>query len=651
MNYAIVGTAGHVDHGKTELTRALTGVQTDRLKEEQQRGISIKLGFAPLTLPNGQKVGLVDVPGHEKFIKQMLAGAAGMDLVLLIVGADEGVMPQTREHLEILRLLQIRDVIVVVTKKDLVDEEWLELVTEDIREYLEATPYASAPLMAVSAYTGDGIDELKKVLMDTLENIDGKSGGGKPRLPVDRVFSITGFGTVVTGTLWSGQIHRGDSLMILPRGTKTRVRNIQVHGANVDTAYAGQRVALNITDVETGQIPHGSVIVPEGTLSSAYRIDMEFLLLPGKKKMGNRERVRVHVGTSEVLGRLILLDREELEPGQSALVQVLLENPLVAARRDRAVLRSYSPMVTIGGGTILDPNPDKHRRFDNAVLERLRTRLTGGPDDLILQALGGISALTPRDLSGKTGLTEEETNRWVASMEEQNEVRSIGGHIVSAEGVSQWKNQVMNSIEKFQVTYPLRRGMSREELRSKHFSGVPSRFFQGFLEMLTREELLDVEGSFVFVRGFTPVPSPEQNKEIRDVLERFESGGFTPPEPEELREQLGVQTGEYILYLLGRGELVKINEQILFSRNAYQQAVTRILQFLEEQGELKLADARDLLDSSRKYVLPLLEHLDSLRVTSRNGDVRLEGPRAAGAREAGGGILNAGGNGDNGQEG
>ena len=424
--------------------------------------------------------------------------------------------------------------------------------------------------------------------------------------------------------------------MILPKGTKTRVRNIQVHGTNVDTAHAGQRVALNITDVETGQIPHGSVIVPEGTLLPAYRIDMDFLLLPGKKKMGNRERVRVHVGTSEVLGRLILLDREELEPGQSGLVQVLLENPLVAARRDRAVLRSYSPMVTIGGGTILDPNPDKHRRLDNAVLERLRTRLSGGPDDLILQALEGTTALTHRELSGKTGLTEEETTRWVASMEEQNEVRNIGGHVVSAQGVAQWKNQVMNSIEKFQETYPLRRGMSREELRSRHFSGVASRFFQGFLDMLIQEGLLDAEGSSVYFRGFLPLPSPEQNKGIQEVQEHFEKGGFTPPEPEELRQQFGAQTGEYIQFLLGKGELVKINEQILFSRSAYQQAVNMILQFLEEQGELKLADARDLLNSSRKYVLPLLEHLDSLRVTRRNGDVRLAGPRAAGARQAGG---------------
>ncbi|QRN85126.1 selenocysteine-specific translation elongation factor [Clostridia bacterium] len=621
MNYVIVGTAGHVDHGKTELTRALTGVDSDRLKEEKERGISIKLGFAPFMLDNGQKVGLVDVPGHEKFVKQMLAGAAGMDLVLLVIAADEGLMPQTKEHIDILQLLGVEQAIVVISKKDLVEEDWLELVEEDIKEYLADTSYSTAPSIAVSAYTGENIEKLKLLLQEEIEKIDRKSSAGKPKLPIDRVFSIKGFGTVVTGTLWSGQIDQGDQLLIMPKGLKVRARNIQVHGENKDSAYAGQRVAINVTDVEVKDIEHGSILVAEGMLTPSYRLDIELKLLKNQKETAHRTRVHLHVGTAEVLARIYLLDRETLMPGETALVQLQCEVPVVASRGDRVVIRTYSPTVTMGGGEVIDPNPPKHKRFEKEVIESLKLKLEGSPEDLLLQFLTQHSACRLKELENGVSLNNEELKNMIHSLVQEKKIVILSDQYISYEEKCAKTGELNHLLASYQEEYPLRPGISKEEVRSRLFDGYSTKAYNALLAMLMGEGSLSGEENYLHTPEFLPQPNQEERKAIDRLREAFDKGGFLPPDPLELIN--GKNEKEYYLYLLGQKELIKITEEIVFSAQAYEQAVERIIDFLETHGSLTLADARDLLQSSRKYVLPLLEHLDEKKVTKRIEDKRV----------------------------
>lgn len=621
MNYVIVGTAGHVDHGKTELTRALTGVDSDRLKEEKERGISIKLGFAPFTLENGQKVGLVDVPGHEKFVKQMLAGAAGMDLVLLVIAADEGLMPQTKEHIDILQLLGVERAIVVISKKDLVEEDWLDLVEEDVKEYLSDTSYHDAPCIAVSAYTGDNIDELRRMLQQEIEKIDRKSSVGNPKLPIDRVFSIKGFGTVVTGTLWSGQIDQGDQLMIMPKGLKVRARNIQVHGENKENAYAGQRVAINVTDVEVKDIDHGSILVAEGMLTPSYRLDIELKLLSNQKETAHRTRVHLHVGTAEVLARIYLLDRENLMPGETALVQLQCEVPVVATRGDRVVIRTYSPTVTMGGGKVIDPNPPKHKRFKNEVIEALKLKLEGSPEDLLLQFLEQHSACRLKELEKGLSLVGEELKNLISSLLHEKRIVMLADQYISHVEKSAKIVELNRLLASYQGEYPLRAGISKEEVRSRLFEGYSTKAYNAFLAILVEEGEVSGEENYLHTPDFAPRPNEEERKAIDQLREAFNKGGFLPPDPLELIK--GKKEKEYYLYLLGQQELVKITEEIVFSAQAYQKASDMITEFLKNQGSLTLADARDLLQSSRKYVLPLLEHLDEKRVTKRIEDKRV----------------------------
>jgi len=483
-------------------------------------------------------------------------------------------------------------------------------------------------MVAVSAVTGEGIADLRNLLMKELAGLPGRVSSGKPRLPVDRVFSITGFGTVVTGTLWSGTIRQGETLMIMPDGIRTRVRGIQVHGESRQEVQAGQRVALNITDVEVRQITRGSVLVPAGTLEPTFRLDMELYLLPGKKELKQRDRVRVHVGTSEVLGRVYLLDRETLQPGERAMAQIRLESQLVVSRQDRVVIRSYSPMDTIGGGPVLDPLPPRHKRFDKEVLERLATRLSGGPGDLILQKLGGAAAFAVKEIQSGTGLTDEETSRTLTELLEEGEILLLGDQYIRREGAGILREQLQDALQSFHRNYPLRPGLSREEVRSRFFQGYSTRFFNRFLETMEEDGLLLARQSFLAAAGFLPEPSEEQMREIRTMEEAFRQGGFLPPDPAELLAASGKDAAEYYLYLLGQQKLMKINEQIVFATEYYNRARRILIGFLLEKGELKLGDARDLLDSSRKYVLPLLEHFDGLKITRRTGETRIPGPLA-----------------------
>lgn len=630
MDYIIVGTAGHVDHGKTVLVKALTGVDTDRLKEEKERGISIELGFAPLTLPSGRQLGLVDVPGHERFIRQMLAGVGGMDLVMLVVAADEGVMPQTREHLAIIDLLRVKKGIIVITKIDLVEADWLELVREEVRQAVKGTVLADAPLVAVSAFTGEGIEELRQQLETLAAATPPRPAAGRVRLPIDRVFTVTGFGTVVTGTLWSGSIKVGDELEIQPEGLKTRARNLQVHGHPVKEARAGQRVAVNLAGIETGAIHRGSSLLTPGFLKPTLRIDASFKLLAGARPLANRSRVHFYLGTSEALGRVVLLDRDELTGGEEALLQLLMEEPVVANREDRFILRSYSPMETIGGGLIIDPLPPRHRRFQPEVLVSLQRRLEGSPEKILAQVVREHRyGLDWHEAAARASLPLEETRALLQDMARSGQVVLLAGdndfYVVDAGRYQNWWQEVARALADFHRRYPLRAGLTREELRSRYFSLLPARVFQALLENWDREGRIQLAANTVSLAGFTPRISAEQERLARSLEEKYRTFGWQPPTYKELLEAYNLppaELEELLHYLVRKGVLVKISEEFYWHREALDTAREAIKK-LGANGPFGLAEARDALGSSRKYVLPLLEYLDQVRFTRRIGDKRV----------------------------
>ncbi|NPV26801.1 MAG: selenocysteine-specific translation elongation factor [Firmicutes bacterium] len=633
MKHIIIGTAGHVDHGKTTLVRAMTGVDTDRLKEEKERGISIELGFAPLTLPSGQRAGLVDVPGHERFIKHMLAGVAGIDLVLLVIAADEGVMPQTREHLDIVQLLNVKKGIVVITKKDLVEEDWLYLVEEEVREALKDTFLAEAPMIAVSAVTGEGLSELLHIIDRLVADVTEKAVDGKTRLPIDRVFSIAGFGTVVTGTLFSGQLKVGDPVEILPEGISTRVRTLQVHGHKVDRAVAGQRVAVNLASVETSELARGSVLLEPNYLSSSFRVDAHLELLRHlAAPLKNLARIRFHQGTKEALGRVVLLDRDELAPGESSYVQLVMEEPVVVARYDRFVIRSYSPMVTIGGGTVIDPNPPKRKRFREDVLRALATQEQGTPIELVNQHL-----LTTRPpiisvslLTEKLGLQTEIIKNALRELVESGQAVLINvdgsEHAIHQQVLDNWWSEVQSLLANYHHEYPLRTGLPREELRSKKFGAVPAKTFNALLQFWEERGLVRATGRNVSLAGHQPAPQGKMAQALEHVLVRYRVGGFQPPDWSEMVQDCALsnsESEELLNYCLEQGLLVKVSEDTFFASTAIEEAKRKLTQFLKDHGAIQIGEVRDLLETSRRYVLPLMEYFDREKFTRRVGDKRV----------------------------
>lgn len=631
MDYLIIGTAGHVDHGKTMLVKALTGVDTDRLKEEKERGISIELGFASLTLPGGRRAGIVDVPGHERFIKNMLAGVGGIDLVLLVIAADEGVMPQTKEHMDIITLLQVKQGVVVLTKIDLVDEEWLALVREEVAGFLKGTALEGAPVVEVSTLTGQGLNELVQAIDRVAAAVRPKPATGQIRLPVDRVFSVTGFGTVVTGTLWSGILKTGDVLEIMPRGITTRVRSLQVHGQKVEEARAGQRVAVNLTGVEVEDVPRGSVLAAPGSLTPSYRLDVRLLLLPEARPLKHRARVRLHLGTAEILARITLLDRDELSPGEKALTQLELEEPAVAARGDRFVIRSYSPMHTIGGGSVIDPVARKHRRMREEVIRSLLTREKGTPEELVIQQLDSRPALfTAAELARAAGLSEDEAGKTLSSLSAGGKIREIPAekqsYFVSCRVYGEWGEAVRQLLQDYHREFPLREGFPKEELRSRKFPQLSSKQLQFVLAAMEEDGLVKVHAQDVSLPDFTPRPGPAQQQQVDSILKLYREGGYQPPTWSDAARQAGLaeaQRGEVLQYLLRQGMLVRVSDELLFHPVPLQEIRRSLVAFLQDREEISVGEARDLWQTSRKYALPLLEYFDRERVTRRVGDKRV----------------------------
>ncbi len=630
----ILGTAGHIDHGKTTLVKALTGIDTDRLKEEKQRGITIELGFAHLTLPSGIRLGIVDVPGHERFIKNMVAGASGVDLVALVIAADEGVMPQTREHLEICQLLGVKSGVVVITKKDLVDEEWLELIKEDITEAMKGTFLEGAPMVAVSAVTGEGLEELIKVLDELVAQIPDRPAEGPFRLPIDRVFVIKGFGTVVTGTTISGRIGLGDEVMVYPKGLKTKVRRIQVHGEDRDFGEAGQRTALNLQGIEKEEIERGDVVAHPGVLQPSYILDIDLQYLSSAPRpLAHNTRVRFHLGTSEILGRVVLFGQEKVLPGQKVLAQIRLETPVACWRGDHFVIRSYSPMITIGGGVVLDPLARRRKRSQRHQLEELKLLRDGEPQEIILYHLdrAGVLGLTKEKIALRVSIFGQALEEILRVLSNQGKVKRVqveGRDLyLSTKIYQRLKEEILTRLKKFHEKFPLRMGLSKEDLRQRLPSGLEARVFEKMLEELEKKGKIFREKELVRLATHQIVLAEDLGRLKRQIEEAFRREGFQPADKDEIlsrfRENPSL-TMEIFGLLLKEGRLVRIKENLVYHAEVLEEIKKRVLEFFKTHSEMAVGDFRKLTEgASRKYLIPLLEYLDQQKITIRLGDKRV----------------------------
>ncbi|MDQ3705750.1 MAG: selenocysteine-specific translation elongation factor [Chloroflexota bacterium] len=626
----VIGTAGHVDHGKSTLVKALTGIDPDRLQEEKAREMTIDLGFAWLTLPSGREVSVVDVPGHERFIKNMLAGAGGLDAALLVIAADEGPMPQTEEHLAILHLLGVSRGIAVLTKRDTVDDEWLALVEEEVRERLKGTTLEGAPIVAVSAKTGEGLDELKLEMDRLLEQTEPRADKGRPRLPVDRVFTIAGFGTVVTGTLTDGRFKVGQEVEIVPGGLRSRIRGLQSHKHKVDSIGPGNRVAVNLVGVEVDDLARGMVVMLPGTLEPTTRVDVHLeLLADSPVTLEQNSSLDFFTGASETPAQATLLDADRLEPGQSGLVQLRLREPIALAKGDRYIVRRPSPSLTIGGGEVIDPHPRRHKRFSEETLQTLRTLQQGTPEELLLEALGN-TAQEVRVVMEKLGLDSAVASEALTKLLESGQVLQLSGQensvlspqssslIMSAPAWEALMKRVVTLLGHHHHHQPLRRGMSKEELRSRLAREVPAKAFPHVMGLGVSRGVIAEDATTYRLPDFEPTFSPQQKKQVAQFMALHESSPYSPPAPSEV----GLDP-EVVAALVESGELVKLDEGLLYTRRAYEEMRERILRTIDEQGEVNVAIMRDLFGTTRKYAIPFLEHLDEQKVTRRVGDVRV----------------------------
>ncbi len=633
MSDFIIGTAGHIDHGKTELIKALTGIDTDRLKEEKERGISIDLGFAEFRLPSGRFAGVVDVPGHEHFVKNMLAGATGFDLVLLTVAADDSVMPQTREHLAIIDLLGVDQGVVVITKSDLVDEEMLELVREEVRELLEGTTLEGAEVVTSSVVTGQGIREVAEAIDRVADSVRPRNPEGPFRLPVDRVFTLKGIGTVVTGTLWEGTLREGAEAHILPPGKDLRIRNVQVHGRDVGEAHAGQRVALNLPAIAVQEIARGDIIASPGYLSPTTQAFARLFLLPGAPRpLKNRSRVRFHHGTAEVMARVSLVEpRDEIQPGGTGTVLLRLEQPAVVKFRDRFIIRSYSPMATIGGGLILESHPDRHSRKSRGLAEELAVRETGSPVDLVrLICRTRASSLSLAQLVTLAEIPGADVEAGLQELLKAGDVQTIKvegkQRYIASEPLAAWEKRIGELVEEFHRSKPREAGMEKETLRSKLGHELDAGTFEAILAAMQAQGDIDVKAGIVSKGGGGRHLSETEQAEKDQVLEAIRRGGFGPPLLRELQERFSLdakKARDLISILQEEGAIEPVNQDLYLAAGKLAEAERLIRSHVAETGKLEVGDLKSLLDISRKYSIPILEYFDRRRITKRVGDYRI----------------------------
>ncbi len=633
MRSFIIGTAGHIDHGKTQLVKALTGVDTDRLKEEKERGISIELGFAEFTLPDGTTAGVVDVPGHEHFVKNMLSGATGFDLVLLVVAADDGVMPQTREHLAIIDLLQVKEGLVAITKADLVDEEMVELVKDDVKDTLKGTTLEGAEIIVTSVVTGRGLDQLKDSILRAAARVRARQIEGPFRLPIDRVFTLRGIGTVVTGTLWEGSITEGQEARLLPENRILRVRDVQVHGKDVEQALAGQRVALNLPGISTEEIDRGDVIVSPGYLAPTYMVDVRLYLIEGAPKpLKNRSRIRFHHATREVLGRIVLLGvGDDLLPGESCYAQLRLESPVVVKYKDRFILRSYSPVTTIGGGEIINSHPVKHRRANEQLLDTLAKRERGEPEDILLLTFAEDPVpRTVEELVRDSEIAESVVKDTVDRMLEAGSLQKLQVEqrwkILPTSIFQDYHQRIWTLLENFHLANPREIGMEKEVLRVSVRGSLRPGDFDGILRTLVEEGKLEIKEGRVSIKGRGRVLTEDERREMKKILEEIAGGGFAPPFFREIMDRYSLdyrKARDYINVLMEEGALEQVTPEYYLAGGKLREAEEKIKEFIAANGRLEVKDLKDMLGISRKYSIPLLEYFDRNRVTRREGDYRV----------------------------
>jgi selenocysteine-specific elongation factor len=630
MKQVILGTAGHIDHGKTSLVKAMTGIDTDRLKEEKERGITIELGFAHLELPGGQTLGIVDVPGHEKFVKHMVAGATGIDLVALVIAADEGVMPQTREHLEICQLLKVKRGLIVLTKVDMVDSDWLEMVKEDVSKYMAETFLANAPIVEVSAVTGQGLPDLVKVLDNLVKEVPERETGSFFRLPIDRVFIMKGFGTVVTGTSVSGKIRTGDEVTIFPQRISTRIRGIQVHNREVDEVSAGLRTAINLHGVEKEQIERGDVLATKDSLRATHVVDVSLdLLRSAPRKLKNRAKVRFHAGTSEIIATVILLDRDELKPGESCFAQIRLDQPTAVLAHDRYVLRSYSPVQTIGGGEILHASPQKKKRFSEAALHELKILGTGTLSEVTGQFILGaqFNGLEEAQLPFLTNANKKKLEETLNVLQAQKKVIRYDkekGLLIHADNVEKARGEITTTLAQYHKDFPLKAGLQKEELRSRTAGANNQKLFNYLISQLSQDGVVVLDKETIRLKEHKVTLAQDQEKTRREVEEIYRKSELQPPYFRDLKDKFSGNAGKDVLDLMVKdGVLVKVKEDLYFHKEAIEGLKQRLLGYLKEKGEIDAPQFKEMTNISRKYMIPLLEYFDACQLTMRVGDKRV----------------------------
>ena len=626
----IVGTAGHIDHGKSALVLALTGIDPDRLQEEKRRGITIDLGFAHVDLADDLSASFIDVPGHERFVKNTLAGIGGIDAVLLVVAANESVMPQTLEHFAICRLLGIKRGVVAISKIDLVDRDLAELVELEVQELLRGSSLETAAVVHTSAVTGEGLDELRQVLGDCLRSCPSRSSVGVPRLPIDRVFSVHGFGTVVTGTLLSGSIGVGDPLEMVPAATRVNVRGIEVHGKAVDRVEAGQRAALNLQGVQRLEVTRGMVLTTPSSLRSGHLIDARLHLLENFGSLEHYQRVRFHHGTCELLARVALLEADSIEPGGTGLAQLRLEQPYAVAPGDRFIVRRYSPMITIGGGHVIDGSPAKHRRRQRATLQRLR-RLENSSDAdriSIWAAETGYKGLDLPSLLGRLVATPEAVLQAVQAAQQAGDIALVSKtplHLVSATPFAALQTAIKKALEHFHVARPLWPSMPKQECRTAVAAKFSTIVFEGALEALQSAGTIRRDSGGIAVANHAIDLTSEQGRLQQELTSRFVGFGLSPPSATEILGSLGAtkaEATEVFYYMVRRGELVRLRDDLTFHQAVLQDLIDSFKQHFATGERVSVADFKEWAQVTRKHAIPLLEYLDKLQVTRRDGDLR-----------------------------
>ena len=631
MKHVILGTAGHIDHGKTSLVKALTGVDTDRLKEEKERGITIELGFTFLDLPSGIRLGIIDVPGHEKFVKHMVGGVWGIDLVALVIAGDEGVMPQTREHLDICKLLGVKKGLVVLTKVDLVEGDLLELVREEVSEIVQDTFLRGAPILSVSSVTGQGIPQLASTLDHLSQGIEGRPADGLFRLPIDRVFTMKGFGTVVTGTMISGSLSLGETVQILPSGTEGKVRNLQVYNRSVERAVAGERTAVNLQGIETSAIERGDVLIRPNTLRPTQLIEAYLEYLPdAPRPLKHRTKARFHIGTALTHASVFLLDREELSPGEGGFVQLRLERPVVALPQDRFVIRGSAAIQTVGGGTILDSHPDKHRRFSPSVIADLSLLKDGTNEQALRQHIrhSGMGGITLEDLSNRVEVSPGEIQANIRKMAEKGDLLFIDPEKLKVIEKGQYqglRELVLAQLGEFHRRSPMKSGLSKEELRTKLPPEVDIKLFQILINQLiqSKEVVLEKDKLRLPVHQ---ISSADEKGLVKRVEASVLKGGLQPPSPKELSEEWSEREEEVraiFEHLTHEGVLVKIKGEIYVHRVSFENLKEELVAYLKSHQEITTPQFKEMTRASRKYAIPLIEYFDQSKLTLRIGEKRV----------------------------